>query len=815
MKLETRMMLWSAANELKHASRMLARHPGYAAAAALTLALGIGATVAIFTVVNAVLLRPLPYPASDRIVVISQHAPGLNMADIANSPGLVREYGRHARSLAAVGGYRSRSLNFSDGTAPERLRAVSVTPNLLTILSVHPAIGRSFQAADAQENAPQVAILTDALWRTRFGGDPSVIGHTVRLDGRPAEVIGVMPPDFEFVDRQVRLLLPLRSDPDSHFGEFGLTALARLAPSASVSTARNEIQQLQSRIPEWFPDMTSNLLAQFGWSVTVDRWRDRIVADISRALWVLLATVGFVLLIAVTNVANLFLVRAEARQREIALRSALGAGRARVAGVFLAESLVLAALGGAVGVMLAAWSTRLLVAHGPAQIPRLHEVHFDARVGAFAAALTLLAGIALGLLAAAHAVGRDTAALVREGGRGNTAGRGRHRVRRLLLITQMATAVVLLVASGLLVRTVSRLAAIDPGFDAAHVVTAGVMLGAEPDRNRAAATYRAVLAEMARLPGVESVGATSALPIGPTGLSGGSFDIKSRPSPDNALPPFAMYTSVTFGYFETLRIPLLQGRLPERADIEQHRPVVWVNRTLMINFLGDHALGESIKFRGRWFEIVGVVGDVKTFDLRETSRAMAYVPMGDPLVATDAMFAVIRTRDNVVLPASALRAAVDAVDRSVPLTMIRTMKEIVDNSLAQTSFTMVLLTIAALTALALGVVGLYGVISYVVSQRTAEIGIRLALGARPADVYGLVLGQGLTVAIAGVVIGLAGAAASARFIRSLLFEVSARDPATYAAAAIILTLVSIVATYVPARRAAAIDPSAALRMQQL
>ena len=807
------MMLSNVATELKHAVRMLARHPGYTAAAALTLALGIGATVAIFTVVNSVLLRPLPYPDSDRIVIISQHAPGLNMADLANSPGLMREYRANARTLAAVGGYRLRSLNLATGDAPERLRAVAVTPEMFSVLAVHPALGREFAAGDSQKNAPQVAILTDMLWRTRFGADRGVVGRTVRLDGQPAAIVGVMPPDFRFVDQSVRLLVPLPVDPNSQFGNFGMTALARLAPGVTVDAARREMQQLQARIPEWFSDLTPDMLAKFGWSVTLDRWRDQIVAGISRALWVLLATVGFVLLIAVTNVANLFLVRAEARQRELAVRLALGAGRARVAGVFLAESVVLAAIGGALGVMLAAWATRLLIAQGPAQIPRLHEVHLDARVGAFAAALSLLAAIALGLFPAIHATGRNTAALVRDGARGNTAGRARHRVRRLLIVTQMAAAVVLFVASGLLMRSAARLAAIDPGFDPQDVVTAGVTLGPQRDRDRAAPFYHAVLDQMAQLPGVESVGATSALPIAPAGLSGGDFDIKSRPTADGALPPFAMYTAVTAGYFETLRIPVLQGRSPQRADTDQHRAVAWVNRALATTFLRDRTIGESIKLGGQWLDIVGVVGDVKTFDLREPPRPMVYVPMGNSLVPGDAMFAVIRTRDGVTLPASALRAAVDAVDRSVPLTSVRTMKDIVNESVAQTSFTMVLLAIAALTALALGVVGLYGVVSYVVSQRAAEIGIRLALGARPTDVYGLVLGQGLSVALVGVACGLVAAFAFARLMQSLLFEVSVHDPVTYAAAAVALTLVSTAATYVPARRAAMLDPSAALRTQ--
>jgi predicted permease len=470
-------------------------------------------------------------------------------------------------------------------------------------------------------------------------------------------------------------------------------------------------------------------------------------------------------------------------------------------------------MGGATGVMLAAWATRLLVTYGPASLPRLHELHHDARDGVFAAVLTAAAAVVLGLLPAAHAGGRSAAALVRDGGRGSTAGRARHRVRRLLIMTQMATAVVLLVASGLMVRSAIRLAALDPGFDADGVVTAGVTLGGQPDRDRAAAFYHAVLGEMARLPGVESVGATSALPIAPNSLSGGSFAIKSRPTDDSALPAFAMYTAVTAGYFETLGIPVLQGRAPDRADVDQHRLVAWVNRTMATKFLGDRVIGESIKFGDQWLDVVGVVGDVKTFDVREPSRAMVYVPMGSALVSTDVMYAVVRTRDAAAVPVSALRAAVDAVDRSVPLTAIKTMNEIVDSSLAQTSFTMTLLTIAALTALALGVVGLYGVISYVVSQRAAEIGIRLALGARRADVYGLVLRQGLTVALAGVVVGLLAASASARLMTSLLFGVSAYDPATYAAAAVILTAVSVGATYLPARRAASIDPSAALRMQ--
>ena len=808
----TSMTLSTAFTELKQAARVLTRYPGYAAVAALTLALGIGANVAIFTVVNAVLLKPLPYPDSERIISIRHHGPGLGMPELASSPGLILRYRQHARTLAAMAGYRTLALNLADGGTPERVRALAMTPDLLTVLATRPAIGRPFGDADAQAHAPRVTILTHGLWQARFGGDPGVIGRTVRLDGHPAEIVGIMPSGFRFPDTETRLIVPLHLDPDSGFGAFGLTSLARLAPGATLDAARREIGQLQARLPEWFPGLTADVLAGFGWSVSVESWRDRVVADVSRTLWILLGTVGFVLLIAGTNVANLFLVRAESRQREMAVRAALGAGRLRLSATFLAESVVLAAIGGAAGVVLAAWSTRLLVAYGPPQLPRLHEVRMDPSVLAFAAILTLLSAVVLGLLPAMTG-SRSFSSLVRAEGRGQTAGRTRHRLRRLLIVTQVATALVLLVGSGLMVRSAARLSAVDPGFRAEGLVTAGVSLGAEPDRARAVSFYHRVLDEMARVPGIESVGAASALPVAPGGLSGSNFAVKSRPSPEGAIPFFTMYSAVTGGYFETLGVPLLEGRHPVRDDAERDRPVAWVNETFARQFLGGRTIGESIQIEERWLEIVGVVGDLKTFGLREEAKPMVYMPVGHPAVDLAVMYAVVRTRDASIPLASALRAAVDAVDASVPLTAIRPIEEIVAGARAQTSFTMALLVIAAATALALGIVGLYGVVSYVVAQRTAEIGVRLALGARPEAVRAMVLRQGLVVACAGILIGLGAAAAATRLMASLLFEVSAHDPATFAIAALILTAVSVAATYVPARRAAAIDPARALRQQ--
>jgi putative ABC transport system permease protein len=806
-------MLWDAFTELKLAARMLSKRPAYAAVAAFTLALGIGANVAIFTVVNAVLIRPLPYPDPDRIVEVRHHAPGLNMAEIQSSPGLIEKYRESARTLTRMAGYNMRRLNLAGSGSPERVRAVAATPELFDVLATRPVLGRPFHESDVQQSAPLVTILTHGLWQSHFGADPGVVGRTVHLDGRAAEVVGVMPRNFVFPDPQTRLLIPLSLDPKGGFGTFGTASVARLGRGVTLEAARNEVDQLQRRIPEWFPDITADILARFGWSATVTPLGDRVVAPVSRTLWLLFGTVGLVLLIAGANVANLFLVRAESRQREVAIRSALGASRGRIAGTFLAESLVLALTGGLAGLLMAARATRLVVAYGPAQLPRLHEVRMDATVFAFAAALSVLSALVLGMLPTLGIARRSLATMVREGGRGSTAGRGRHRVRQLLIVAQVAMALVLLVGSGLMLRSAARLNAVDPGFRVEGLLTAGVSLGAQANRARAVTFYHRVLDEIARVPGVAAVGAASSLPVEAAGMTGSNFALRSRPRPESEIPTFVMYTAVAAGYFETLGVPLLEGRPPERSDADQRRPVAWVNRTFARQFLDGRAVGEAIRIQDTWLEIVGVVGDVRTFGLREDVRPMAYLPLSNAAVGLDFMHAVIQTEGAPASLAPALRAAVDRVDASVPLTTARTMSDIVAASLAQASFTLTLLAIAAGVALVLGVVGLYGVISYIVTQRTVEIGVRLALGAEPARVRIMIVRQGVTVAVAGVIVGLVAASALTRLMASLLFEVSARDPVTFATVALALTAVSALATYLPARRAAGIDPLHALREQ--
>jgi putative ABC transport system permease protein len=805
------MTMMDFARELKLALRSLLRRPSFTIVATATLALGIGATVAIFTVVNSVVLRPLPYPDSERIVTIRHHAPGINLPELQSSTGLLHHYRASSTTLTRIAGYEMRQRNLTGSGQPERVRTVAVTPELFDTLAVRPAIGRAFEEADAREKSRPVGILSDGLWRSRFGADPAIVGRLVQADGEPMEIVGVMPRGFAFPDPNTGLMVPLWLDPARGFGTFGTRTVARLAPGVPLETARQEIAALQRRIPERFPDLTQETLDRFRWSVTVDLLRDTVIRDIVKPLWILLASVGFVLLIAGANVVNLLLVRAESRKREVALRAALGGSRARIAAAFLSESTVLALAGGVFGSLIAAAGIQLLAAYGPAQLPRLHEISVDGVSLLFATLLSLLLAVAVGIAPLSGLARRSFAQVLRDGGRGVTTG-DRHLLRRLLIVGQVALALVLLVGSGLMLQSVSRLSRVDPGFRADGLLTAGVSIGSGSERARATAFYQRVLEEVASLPGVTSVGASNSLPIEGGGMNGSSFEIQSRRRAETDIPSVTMYQAVTAGYFETLGVPLIEGRFPTRED-DAPRPVVWVNQKFARDFLDGRAIGERIQLEGNWLEIVGVVGDIRTFGLREDVRPVAYVPPTTPMrtVPLDVMQMVIRTTGSPATLAASLRPAVDRVDPSVPLMRIRTMEEIVESSFAQLSFTMTLMVIAAVLAVVLGLVGLYGVISYVVSQRTAEIGVRLALGARPGQVRTMVLRQGLGVALIGVGVGLVASIAATRVLGSLLFEVSGRDPVTFASVTALLIAVSALATYLPARRAANIDPLQAVR----
>ena len=807
---------WS--DELRLAARALARRPGYAAVATATLALGIGASVAIFAVVHSVLLRPLPYPESGRIVVISHHAPGLNLPEMANSPGTVDFYRGAARQFTKMAPVSNPSVNLTGNGSAQRLPVERVTPEFFEVMATRPARGRPIAAGDVAEGAAPVMILTHAAWQSRFGGDTAAVGRFVEIDGAQTEIIGVMPPGFAFPDPSVQALLPMYLDPQFPFGTFGLVGLARLAPGATLESARAELQALQARLPDRFPGVaTADFLKRAGWTASMTTLHARTVRDVSTALWVLLADVGLLMVVATANVANLFLVRAESRRREMALRSALGAGKLRMAVTFLAESAVISIAGGIAGLALAFVAVKLLIATGPEQLPRLHEVQLSGTVLAFAALVTMTASGILGMMPFAALRRRSNATTLREGGRSATAGRERHRVRKLLIATQVAMSLVLLVGAQLMLASVRHLRNVDPGFRPEGVLTVGVSLDRTTDRRVAAQFFQRIATEAAQLQGVVSAGVTNSLPIDQGSVNGSSFYVESRPRADDALPPVAYYAAVTHGYFESMGVPIREGRAPEWRDAEGQPRVVWVNETFAKQFLDGRALSERVRFGGdtSWSEIVGVVGDERHSGLREDVQPMAFHPIGVDAGGVDNSRAdlVLRTTGDVTALTPAIRGIIERANASVPIVTVRTMNDIIASSLAQTAFTMTLLTIAALVALALGIVGLYGVISYVVAQRTNEIGVRMALGARPVQIRGMVLRQGVFVALAGIAVGLAAAAGLTRLMQSLLFEVSARDPWIFAGSAVALVLVSMAASDLPARRAAAVEPLDALRSE--
>jgi predicted permease len=805
-------------DELRLAARSLMRRPGYATVAMATLALGIGASVAIFAVVNSVLLSPLPFPESERIVVIEHHAPGLSLPQLQNSPGTVDFYRTYAHQITRMAPVSNPSVNLTGNGPAERIEVERVSPEFFEVVATRPARGRAFAAEDGVDGAASVAILTDAAWRARFGSDPRIVGRFIELDGAKTEVIGVMPPGFAFPDPGAQALLPMHLDPRLPFGAFGLTGLARLAPGATLESARAELVALQARLPDRFPGTaTADFLKRAGWNATMTTLHDRIVRDIKATLWVLLGGVGLLLLIAIANVANLFLVRAESRRREMALRSALGAGWIRIAVTFLSESTVVGVAGGILGLAIALIGVKLLIANGPDQLPRLYEVKLNTTVLAFAAIATAVAGAVLGLVPFAALIRRSSASSLREGGRSATAGRERHRVRKLLIATEVAMSLVLLVGAQLMLASVRHLRHIDPGFRPEGVLTVGVSLGRTTDRTVAAQFYQQIVDEAAHLPGVVAAGLTNSLPIEQTGINGSSFVIQSRPRPEGALPPVAYYVAITQGYLEAMGIKLREGRAPEWRDAQGKPRVMWVNETFAKRFLGGRALGEHVQFDNDtvWTEVVGVVGDVRHAGLREEVRPMAFYAAGVAASGVDISRAslVLRTTGDPTTQSTGLRGIIARANASVPIVSIRTMNEVIASSLAQTAFTMTLLTIAALVALALGIVGLYGVISYVVGQRKNEIGVRMALGARPAQIRRMVLRQGVFLALAGVAVGLGAALGLTQLMQSLLFEVSARDPWIFAGSAAALIAISVAASDFPARRAAGVQPLDSLRSE--
>ncbi len=821
----------AALQSLRSAVRLLLRAPGFALIAVLTLGLGIGANVAIFSVVHAVLIEPLPYVEPERLVGLWHTAPGIGMPRFEQSDGTYSLYRRHSKTLEEIGLYDHRSVSLTGDGEPERVTSSGATGTLFEVLGVPPALGRPLFEADERPGAEPVVVLSDGLWRRRFGGEAGAVGGTVRLDGVTRRIVGVMPAGFRFPTAQTELWVPIAVDPGNlEVGNFNYEGLARMRPGATPEAVQRELSALARRIPEEFPDeqITAGMIESAKFASTVNPLRDDVVGEVERVLWVLLGSVGVILLIACANVANLFLVRAEARQREVAVRTALGATRGRIARAFLGESAVLALAGGVLGVALAATGLRVLLAIGPEGIPRLQEVGLDAPVLGFALVLSLLAALLGGSFAAFRYGMPAIVPALKEGGRGGTAGRAGNRARHALVAAQMALALVLLVGSGLMVRSFWQLHRVDPGVEPHGVFTAALALpdGTYGTKAAAARFVTALLERVRAIPGVVEAGTVTLLPLAGGGSNSGHV-IEDFPLAPDAVPPILAVRFATPEYFAAMGISLVEGRTLSPIDPERRSDEVVVSQALAERFwpngsaLGKR-LNQGLASEGRWSTIVGVVGSVRDKGLHEAPVEAVYYPLvrrededeeGEGWVPSWFTLVVKTDRDDPLALAPSVREAVWSLDRNLPVARVRTMARVVQESTARTSFTMLLLSIAAAMALVLGAVGNYGVISYVVSQRTREIGVRMALGAGQRAVAGMVLKQGLLVALAGVVVGFAGAFAVTRLMGALLFEVSPTDPPTFGTVAAVLVAVSLVASWLPARRAAAVDPIEAIRCE--
>ena len=825
----------TARREIRHAARRLWRSPAFSVAAGLTLALAIGANTAIFAVVERVVINPLPYRDSDRLIELDHGAQKLHVANgFGNTTGLYFHYLNRARTIEGAAIYKSDDRTLTGDGEPERVRVTSTTPSLGSLLGVQPALGRWFTAEEGTRGAARVAVLSHGLWTRRYGSDQRVVGRLVTLGGMPAEVIGVMPRGFTYPDARVDVWVAEQISPSDGFGFWGYSGVARLREGRTLEDARTEFTSLAADVGTVYPnDPKAAGNAETDLIFSGRTLKQATLGGIARPLWVALAAVGLVLFVACANVANLFLVRSEARQREIAVRRALGAGASGIARYFFTESLLLAAAGGVAGLGLAWMALRGVVLLGPANLPRLSEIHIDPVVVLYAFALSVAAAFAFGAIPLI----RPTAIslLLQEAGRSNTASRTRHRTRQLLMGTQIALALVLLVASGLMVRSFARLRAIDPGFNAASSLTFNLGL---PDReyptvDAVVAAHREVIEQLSALPGVTSAAASTCLPFA-GGCSGNTVRVEGRTFPRGTMPPLSLFRAVTGGYFETMGMRVLKGRSLDRDDVDRKAAVAVVSDTFARRiFPNEDPIGKRVATnqppspdgqpaRRAWLEIVGVVSDTPIFALGERNpMPQLYMPVSIAagpdtpthvvLPSASVMSYVVRSSTPPLDLLPPARNAIRTFDRNLAIAQPRTLQDILDRAAAQMAFTMILLAVAAAVALMLGVIGIYGVMSYIVSQRTSEIGVRLALGAEPASVATSIVRQGAIVALAGLAVGLAAALAGGRAIESLLYGVSPRDPVVYIATTLTLLLVALAACWVPARRAARLSPVDALR----
>jgi putative ABC transport system permease protein len=790
-------------SDLRYAIRSFLKSPAFSIVVILTLALGVGANTAIFTVVNAVLLRPLPYPDPDALLRVRR---GTSFPDM-------RDWQQETRSFVAIGGFRPQFFDYSNGADPERLDGALVTGQLLGVLGAKPGLGRLIGPDDDRRGTQRVAMVSDGFWRTRLGSAPDVVGRALMFNAITYTVIGVLAPGFELPATKADVYAPflpqVGREADSR-GAHTLRAIVRLKSGVTLPQAQQDMDALAVRLEQQYPDTNREIRFR------LQRLDENIVGTIRPALVMLVATVGFVLLIACVNVANLLIARGASRRGELAVRAALGAGRSRLARQLLTESVLLAVTGGAVGLVLAWWITRAVIGLAPAGVPRLETAALDLRVLGFTALISLVTGLVFGLLPAWTAASTPLVEVSRGSGR-TTGGGG--RLRATLMVAEIALALVLVVGAGLLLRSFLALTQQPIGFATSHLLTANVTLSSQryfdiPTRTQLFEAYEDALAS---LPGVRNVALTTDLPVGGSPIFHNlAFD--GRPM-EPGTEPEVYYRGVGVGYLETLGIPLRRGRAFTRDDKAGAPLVAIVNEAFVRQYYpGEDALGQRVRWvsgdPAAWITIVGVVADVRGLSLDQAEVPAMHVPYRQEASPWRMwMDVAVRTDRDAASLAPMLRSELARLDRTVPLTRIRTMDQVLETSVADRRFNLYLLGGFAVLALLLAAAGTYGVMAYAVSQRTRELGVRMALGARPADVFRLIVGRGVALAVLGIVLGLAASLALARTVADLLFEVSPHDTTTFAAAAIVLLASAVMATWFPARRAARVDPLVALRSE--
>ncbi|HXO20254.1 MAG TPA: ABC transporter permease [Thermoanaerobaculia bacterium] len=805
--------LW---NDVRFALRNLRSAPATTGAALLALALGIGANTAIFSVVNGVLIEPLPYDQPERLILVWEANPSAGFPRFSVSPPNFTDWKEQSRSFGQLAAMDTDQVTLTGRGEPEVLKAARVSAGFWEALRQRPAVGRAFRPEEDRPANRHVVVLSDGLFRRRFGSDSRIVGQGLLLDGESYTVVGIAPPRFDLPNKR-DLWLPLALDlaKTSRGGHY-LVVLGRLRDGVSLDRARAELTGLAANLERQYP--ASNT----GWGVRLVPLQEQATADIRPALQVLLAAVSAVLLIACLNVANLLLARLAARDREMAVRAALGAGRWRLARQLLTESVLLALLGGALGLILAFWGTRALVALYADHIPRAEAIGIDGRVLAFTLGISLLTGLLFGLFPALHPPGGGGGRLnesLKEGGRA-VAGGGRARLaRQLLVLAEVALALVLLVGAGLLMKSFSRLRSIDPGFRPAGVLTMEIAPSELklPDAARQTVFYRQLLERVRSLPGVQKAATAFPLPLGGNGFIL-TFSVAGRPEPPPNHEPSANVRIVSPDFFQALGVRLLKGRAFTEQDRPESVPVAVINHSMAEKIWpGEDPLGKRFTFGNpqkkdvKWLTVVGVAADVRHAQLSKEPGMEAYWSQLQDPERTATL--VVRAAAEPERLAAPIRREIQAMDRDLPVFQVRTMEEIVSESLAQSRFSTVLLGLFAGLALVLASLGVYAVVSYSVSQRTHEIGIRMALGAHRENVLALVIRQGMTVVLAGIVLGLGGAFLATRELAGLVYGVSTKDPATFASVTVVLAFVALAANYLPARRATRVDPLVALRQE--